>query len=295
MRYELTDLRVFMAIADANSLSKGALYMHMTAPSASYRLKNIENALGVSLFDRTSRGMQLTAAGEAVYKYGKTMLSRADELQTEMARYNSQVTGHIRVFANSSTLSPLPVPLSLFLASHPSINIELEEHLSEESVRAVHEGIADIGLVAGAVHLRGLESIPYGQDELVFVTPLDHPLTRLERVKVEDALDHELVSVGRRSSNFLYLQQIASTLNRRMNVRVHMPDFDAALRCVHQGVGISLIPLSIAKRSMERNLVNIVHLDEPWAKRNQLIVIRSMSVLAPHAQAFIRFLVKELR
>src|SRR5690606_40274793 len=137
----------------------------------------------------------------------KTMLSRADELQREMARYNSQVTGHIEVFANSSTLSPLPVPLSLFLASHPSINIELEEHLSEESVRAVHEGIADIGLVAGAVHLRGLESIPYGQDELVFVTPLDHPLTRLQHVKVADALDHELVSVGRRSSNFLYLQQ----------------------------------------------------------------------------------------
>lgn len=290
MRYELTDIRVFMAIADAKNLSIGAMNMHMTAPSASYRLKNLENALGVSLFDRTARGMVLTSAGESVYRYGEAMLSSADQLRTEMTRYNAGVTGHIKVFANSSTLSPLPVPLSRFLASHPTINIELEEHLSEESVRAVHDGLADIGLVASVVHLRGLEAIEYGHDELVFVTPRGHPLTTAERVTVDMALEHELVSVGKRSSNFLYLQQIANKLNKNMNVRVHLPDFDAALHCVQEGVGISLVPLSVARRSAKRRLVDIVHLSDHWAKRDQLIVMRSFSALPKYTQDFVQML-----
>lgn len=290
MRYELTDLKVFMAIADAKSLSKGALNMHMTSPSASYRLKNIEDALGVSLFLRTSRGMHLTPAGEEVYRYGEKILSNADALMMEISRYNSGVTGHIKVFANSSTMSLLPIPLSNYLAAYPTINIELEEHLSENSVRAVHDGIADIGLVASVVHLRGLESIPFGEDELVFVTPLNHPLASLNHTTINIALNYDLVSVGRNSSNFLYLQQIANKLNRRPNVRVHVHDFDVALRCVQEGVGISLIPLSIAKRSIQQKPISIVRINEPWAKRNQLIVVRSLHSLPEHSKAFIKYL-----
>lgn len=293
MRYELTDIRVFMAIADARNLTAGAVSMHMTAPSASYRLKNLERSLGVSLFERTVKGMSLTSAGEAVYRYGEAMLAHADGLQTEMAKYHSDVTGHIRIFANSSTLNALPSALSGFLARFPTINVELEEHLSEDSVRAVHEGVADIGLVASVTHLGRLEAFHYAQDELVFVTALDHPLASRKRISVDMALTHELVSVGKQSSNFLYLQQIAGNLNKRMNVRVHMPSFEAALRCVQAGVGICMVPLSLARGWADRGLVGIVRLNEPWAKRKQMIVVRSMAALPHYARAFVETLMEE--
>ncbi|MCD0502203.1 LysR family transcriptional regulator [Bordetella petrii] len=294
MRYELTDIRVFMAIADAKNLTTGAVSMHMTAPSASYRLKNLERTLGVSLFERTVKGMSLTSAGEAVYRYGEAMLAHADGLQTEIAKYHSDVTGHIRVFANSSTLNALPGPVSRFLARFPTINIELEEHLSEESVRAVHEGIADIGLVASVTHLGRLEAYEYAQDELVFVTAVGHPLAGRKRIPVDMALAHELVSVGKQSSNFLYLQQVAGNLNKRMNVRIHMPSFEAALRCVQAGAGICMVPLSLARGWKERGLVGIVRLNEPWAKRNQMIVIRSMAALPDYAREFVRTVMEEV-
>ncbi|WP_237173234.1 LysR substrate-binding domain-containing protein [Paracandidimonas lactea] len=293
MRYELTDIRVFMAIADAGSLTTGAVSMHMAAPSASYRLKNLEHSLGVSLFERTARGMSLTSAGEAVYRYGEAMLAQADGLQTEMAKYHSDVTGHIKIFANSSTLNALPIPLSRFLAKFPTINIELEEHLSEVSVRAVHEGIADIGLVASVTHLSRLEAFQYAQDELVLVTALDHPLAHRKRVSIDKALDYEMVSVGKQSSNFLYLQQVAGNLSKRLKVRVHMPSFEAALRCVQQGAGICMVPLSLAQSWADRGLVGIVRLVEPWAKRNQMVVVRSMAALPEHARAFVRTLMEE--
>lgn len=290
MRYELTDLRVFMAIANAKSLTNGALTMHMTAPSASYRLKNLEQAMGAQLFQRTPKGMVLTSAGETVYRYCQTILSNIDKLHGEMRRYISGVVGQIRVFANSSTLSQLPVPLSSFLAAYPNVNIDLEEHLSEETVRAVQEGMADIGLVASVVHLRGLESIVYGHEELVLITVPGHPLTKESRVTLDIALQHDIVSIGTSSSNFLYLQQLASQLKCHLNVRVHVPNFGAVLRCVQQGVGISLIPAAIAKNAIERGQVALVRLDEYWTMRQQMIIARSMSTLPDYTKAFIQHL-----
>jgi DNA-binding transcriptional LysR family regulator len=129
MRYELTDLRVFTAIAEAKSLTEAASALHLTAPSASYRLKNLEQAMGVPLFLRTQRGMELTAAGETVLRYARLILNNVESLQGEMGRYTDGVEGHIRLFANSSTLCHLPAALSRFLAAYPNVNVDLEERL----------------------------------------------------------------------------------------------------------------------------------------------------------------------
>ncbi|RYH18481.1 MAG: LysR family transcriptional regulator, partial [Alcaligenaceae bacterium] len=209
MRYELTDLRVFLAIAQAKSLTGGASNMHLTAPSASYRLKNLEQAMGVPLFERTQKGMSLTPAGMTVLRFAQTILGNVDRLQSEMMRHTNRSEGQLKVFANSSTLNSLPAALSRFLAAYPNVNVDLEESLSEETVKAVLDGRADIGLVAGPIETRDLESITYSRDELLFIVPLRHPLGLHEKISLESALSHDLVAIGRKSSNFLFLQQKA--------------------------------------------------------------------------------------
>jgi DNA-binding transcriptional LysR family regulator len=139
LRFELTDLRVFVAIAEAGSLTMGASDMHLTAPSASYRLKNLEQTVGVPLFNRTQKGMVLTAAGETMLQHARTILDNVEQLQIGMRRHTDGIEGHIRVHANSSTMCNLPVALSRFLAAYPNVNVDLEEHLSADSVRAVQE------------------------------------------------------------------------------------------------------------------------------------------------------------
>ena len=126
MRYELTDLKVFLAIAAARSLSGGAAGMHLPAPSASYRLKNLEQALGAALFERTPKGMQLTPAGLTVKRHAEAILGNVERLGAEMQRHTDGVVGHIRVFANSSTLNGLAPALSRFLAAYPNVNVVTE-------------------------------------------------------------------------------------------------------------------------------------------------------------------------
>jgi DNA-binding transcriptional LysR family regulator len=293
MRYELTDLRVFMAIAEARSVTEAASDMNLTAPSASYRLKNLEQAMGVPLFLRTQKGMALTPAGETVLRYARIIFGNVECLQGEMSRYTDGIEGHIRLFANSSTLCGLPAALSRFLVAYPNVDVDLEERLSEDTVKAVLEGGADIGLVAGPIDVHGLESINYARDELIFITPPRHPLGLQRRVPLEQALAYDLVSVGRKSSNFLYLMQMASRLAIKPRVRVHAHSFAAVLQCVQEGVGISFVPRSVAKELIERGLVEGVELEEHWAIREQKLVARQLSALPVFAQDLVRYITRQ--
>ncbi len=289
MRYELTDLRVFLAIAQAKSLSAGAAEMHLTAPSASYRLKNLEQAMGASLFERTSKGMVLTPAGMTVKKYADSIFGSVDRLHGEMQRHINGISGHIRVFANSSTLTGIAPVLSRYLAHYPNVNVDLEERLSEDTVRAVLDGNADVGLVAGQIDLHGLHAITYGHDELVFVVPAGHPLAASSRVPLETALTYDLVSIGRKTSNFLYLQGMASRLGMNPRVRVHAPTFEAVLQCVQEGVGIALVPRSIARPALQAHRLAAVGLDEAWAQREQKVVTREPETLPAYARDFVAY------
>lgn len=251
--------------------------MHLTAPSASYRLKNLEQAMGASLFERTSKGMVLTPAGMTVKKYADSIRS-VDRLHGEMQRHINGISGHIRVFANSSTLTGIAPVLSRYLAHYPNVNVDLEERLSEDTVRAVLDGSADVGPVAGQIDLHGLHAITYGHDELRLWCPLATS-TASSRVPLETALTYDLVSIGRKTSNFLYLQGMASRLGMNPRVRVHAPTFEAVLQCVQEGVGIALVPPPIARPALQARRLAAVGLDEAWAQREQKVVTREPETL----------------
>ncbi|MGE8635780.1 MAG: LysR family transcriptional regulator, partial [Achromobacter piechaudii] len=95
MRYELTDLRLFLAIAEAQSLSGGANTVHLTASSASYRLKNLELAMGVPLFKREARGMELTTEGAFVLKHVRSLLAGVERMHGEVSGFASGLKGSV--------------------------------------------------------------------------------------------------------------------------------------------------------------------------------------------------------
>jgi DNA-binding transcriptional LysR family regulator len=293
MRYELTDLRLFLAVAEAGSLSSGALNFHLSAPSASYRLKNLEQAVGAALFIRTPKGMSLTPAGEVLLGHVRNVLSSIQFMHGDIARFSNGVKGHIRVVANSSCLVRLTGPLGRFLVAHPNINVELEERLSEDIVQAVADRSADIGLLAGDVDIQQLESVSYAQDELIFVTAVEHPMSSLRDTTFLATLDSEFVGMSRKSSNFIFLSQIAAKLGRRLNVRVNVQSFSVVLKLVEENVGVSIVPRSIALPALTAGRIAGIPLSEAWAIRNQRAVAVSFKGLPPFVQKFVEYISEE--
>jgi len=293
MRYELSDLRLFLEIAQARSLTAGAAAVFITPSAASYRLKNLEQALGTALFERTPRGMDLTPAGDAVLLHVRELFEGIARMQGDVSRFISGVKGHVRLIANSSALNGFATPtLARFLVAYPGIDAEIEERQSEAIPAAVLAREADVGIFAGPSAVQGLTTHPYAVDRLVIVTPRDHVLTAQTSLRLGAALDFDFVCMARSSSNYLFLRDSAQRLGKTVRARLHAHSFDAVLGLVAAGVGIALVPSSVLGGHLTQQIA-ILRLDEPWALRELNLVVRQDARFPDFITEFVNFLLED--
>lgn len=294
MRYELTDLRLFLEIAQARSLTAAAAAVFITPSAASYRLKNLEQALGTALFVRTPRGMELTPAGEAVLSHVREMFEGIERMQGEVNRFVSGIKGHVRLVANSSSLNGFVTQtLGRFLVAYPGIDADVEERQSEDIPSAVLAREADIGIFAGDTQVQGLSVYPYAIERLVIVTPREHVLAAQRSIRLGAALDFDFVCMSRTSSNFLFLRDTATRQGRNVRTRLHVHGFEAVLSLVAAGVGVALVPSSVLTHRQQSQHVQVVDLDEPWALRRLNLVVRKDASFPNFIDECLKFLLED--
>ncbi len=291
MRFDLTDLNLFLHIVEAGSITKGAERMHLALAAASTRIRNMEATLGAPLLLRERQGVRPTPAGATLLHHARIMLRQAERMRGELGEYAGGLRGHIRLLSNTNALTEfLPEPLSAFLATHPQVNIDLEERLSDEIVLAVADGVADIGIVAGTVELAGLESFPFRTDRFVLIVPPGHRLADRQRMHFAEALDEDFVGLDRSSAIQRFLSEKADRVGRRLKLRVQLRSFDAICRLVECHVGIGVVPETTARRSQRGMALHIIELADDWALRALRICVRSEAELPLHARELVRHL-----
>ena len=288
--FDLVDLRVFARVAEANSLTRGAERSFLSIAAASLRIKNLEAALGAKLLHRTKRGVSLTEAGEVFLAHARAVLDQIDRLQADIQPYSSGVRGHVRLFANTLAITELlPSVLAQFFAIHHDITIDLQERLSPEIVRAVHEGIADIGIVSANVRTEGLETLPYKKDRLVLAVAPSHPLAAVPYIQFADALDYDFVGLDSHSATYAFLQNEVSQAARGMRLRIQVGSFDAMCRMVEASVGVGVLPEMAARRHGQSMRIKTVQLLDDWAVRELRMCVRRVSELPVFARELIDF------
>uniref|UniRef100_UPI00135994CA LysR family transcriptional regulator n=1 Tax=Roseomonas sp. 18066 TaxID=2681412 RepID=UPI00135994CA len=141
MHWDLADLRLFLAVAEAGSITGGAARAHLALAAASARLRGLEARIGTALLERHRRGVALTPAGQALLHHARRLQGQIAEMQGELSAYAGGLAGQIRLPANSAACEAfLPEVLGRFVAAHPRLDVVLEERPSHAIVRAVAEG-----------------------------------------------------------------------------------------------------------------------------------------------------------
>lgn len=294
MHFDLVDLRLMAHIADANSMTRGAELSFISLPAASTRIKNLESSIGTSLLYRTSQGVTLTPPGQAFVTHARMVLGQIEHLRGDMQEYVSGIKGHVRVFANTTSLGEfLPRVLRHFLQQHPDINIDLRERLSHDIVRAVTEGQTDIGIVAGLVRTEKLQTLPYRRDRLVLVVPQGHALDGHTRIDFADTLSLDHVGLHETSAIHAFLRQASDRLHRPIKQRIQVGNFETACRMIESGVGVGILPESAASRHARSMAIAIVPLADAWSVREMLICMRSLDTLPSFAQELVQLLVQD--
>ncbi|MDM9557795.1 MULTISPECIES: LysR family transcriptional regulator [Bordetella] len=293
--FDLTDLQLIVHIGDWHSLTRAAEKTHLSLPAASTRIKNLEEHFGTQLLYRTSQGVTLTPAGEALTRHARTVMRQVEQLRGDMQEFARGVKGHVRVLANTTAMTEfMPAVLGRFLAAHPDVNVELRERLSYLIVRAVAEGSADLGIVAGHTTDQNLQFIPYRKDRLVLVTAAGHPLARESAVAFADTLSNDYVGLSEWSAIHPFLVQAAAALGRTFKFRVEVGNFEAVCRMIETGVGIGVIPESVAARYARALQVAIVPLVDDWALRKLQICVRDLDALPAFARELVDMLVADI-
>lgn len=292
-RFDLVDLRLFVLVAEGSSLTRGAERAFLSVAAASLRIKSLEEGLGAPLLYRNKRGMSLTRAGEVFLEHARRVLGEVELLQNSIQPFSTGVRGHVRLFANATAICEfLPEVLARFFEIHSAITVDLQERLSAEIVRAVLEGIADIGVISARVVADGLETLPYKKDQMVLAVPLNHPLSEVQFIHFADTLDHEFIGLDSHSASYTYLQQEVAQLGRGMLQRIQVGSYDAMCRMVEAGVGIGVLPEMAARRHAKSTRIKIVQLLDEWATRELRICVRKQSEMPVFARELVDFILQ---
>jgi DNA-binding transcriptional LysR family regulator len=290
MRFDLTDLRLFIQVIETSSITRGANAANMALASASARIRGMEDTLGAALLERGSRGVKPTPAGRALLYHARIVLQQLEYMRGELREYAGGLKAHVRVLSNTAGLAEfLPDALSTFMAANQGIDIDLEERSSNEIVPAVAAGLADIGIVADFVDLAEVESFPFATDRLVLVVPKGHPLAQHRRLAFREALNHEFIGLKNSNPLQLYVGQHAARAGRPLKLRVRLNSIDSVCRMVARRVGIAIIPWS-ALHHQQKLAIRVVELTDTWAPRKLMICVRRFKDLSPHAKQLIEHL-----
>lgn len=272
---DIESLALFVKAAELQNLTRAAEACFITVPAASRRLSLLEHQFKAQLFERHSRGLQLTPAGEHLHKHAREVIASVNHMRAEMSNYASGRNAVLRILGNTSAMAQfLPSDVAEFQARHENVRIVLEESWSDEVVRRVRSGDADLGVVVEGADTTGLWCQPYRTDQLSAVLLRDDPLQG-PQVQFSELFERDLVGLEAGSTLTRLLTEQAELQMHTMALRVQVRSFEAVCRSVQARLGIGILPMTAARSFADAMHLKVLPLSDDWARRSMQICTRS--------------------
>lgn len=295
VNFDLNDLQAFRAVVELGSFRKAAEAVNISQPALSRRIDKLEGALGVRLFDRTTRSVTLTTIGRVFAPSAEQLLDDLDVALLGIRDVSSSRLGHVTIACVPSVAYYfLPSVIASYRRRFPRIRIKLLDASANEVLGAVISGEADFGVSFIGSQEPDVEFKVLLQDRFVAACRRDHPLALKKRVTWNELYQHEYVSVDKTSGNRLVLDQALSAVTPHAPSVCETRHVTTMLGLVEAGLGVAAVP-SMAMPGGNHPILTSVPLVEPVVKRRVGIVRRRGRSLTPAAQEFYRTIVEVKR
>lgn len=279
---ELSALRIFKAVAEEGSVTLAASRLNRVQSNVSARLTQLEESLGVPLFHRSGRKLQITAEGTRLLAYADRLLQLAEEAQAAV-QPDQRPSGQLRIGSMETTAAArLPQVLAAFNRKHPHVDLLLDTAPTDQLLDGVLKHRLDVALVAGPVPHAELAQLPVFEEELVLITCHGHPPVASPR------------DLARRN---LLVFRSGCTYRRRLEAwfaeggvapaRVsEFGTFEAILGCVAAGMGVALMPREVLNQRKLARTIRQHELPAEIARVETLLVWRKDVLHHPARSAF---------
>ena len=284
----LRQIQAFCTVARLGNFTKAASALHTTQPALSLQISQLEDSLGLRLFDRTTRAVEITSAGRELLPRAQRMLAEMSGIAASAADIEASRVGRVVVGALPTvSANLLPAAMAVFAGTHPAIHVVLRDARGSHVLDMLRRGELDFGIAGEGPAAPEFVFSPLAKDEVVAVMPKGHALARSTPVSLESLADQPLILPSAESS-VRRLVDHAFAERGRLVQPVQEPVYMAtAIALVRAGIGIALLPMASeelrsapdlsSRRIAQRALTRQLHL-----------VMRRGRTLSPAADAFIR-------
>ena len=249
---ELRHLRYFLAIAADRHFTRAARKLGIAQPPLSQQIRQLEEEVGTRLFTRTTRGVALTAAGEAFLPHAEAALREVERARTAARRTSHGELGTIRIgFTSAASLNPLvPAAISSFRNAFPEVELRLVVQPTTPLLAQISQDVIDVAFVRPTQTEReSLHAIPLPDERLWVALPTGHALVARKRIRLGELSNEPFILYPRANGSLLYDSIIAACQTAGFSPRVvqEAPQMASMVSLVAAGVGVTLVPESVCQ------------------------------------------------
>lgn len=287
-------LRTFITLVEVKNFTKAAEKLHISQPSVSLHMKNLEQELGTKLVVRSRKSFQVSPTGELLYDRAKQIIRIYEQTKRDILAHHQIVKGKLKIGA-SFTIGEYILP-NLLVDVHnayPELELEVIIGNTEEVVRHVQLFHVDIGLIEGQTNNKELTVHPFMQDELYVVASIHHPLTAKKQVTIADLQNQPWVSREEGSGTREYLEHVIRSNGLKTKSILTISSNQGVKETVIKGMGLSLLSHSVIERDVALKQLAILNLQRIHFTRTFSYVFSPIMKSKQNVEAFLNMLKKK--
>lgn len=253
---EIRQLLYFVTVVQQSSFSEAAKELHLSQPSLSKSVKNLEAEVGFRLLERTTKQVKLTESGRVVYKRALQMLNEAEILQEEIKEVKWNGSGKVRIGMIESVKNWIPSILHWYQQAFPAMRVKLIEVLGREDVeRALRQYEVHVCLTNQFIDAEDIWTTPLYDEELAVIMHPGHRLAGKEILTLADLEEETFIitSVGLQTREDIF--EAFAKEGVQMNIQYEVERFETIIELVRANIGISIIPKNYFKNQSDRSLL----------------------------------------
>src|SRR5271169_3362990 len=289
---DFDQIETFLEVARLSSFSRAAERRFRTQPAISSQIRSLEDEVGAKLLDRSGGKVAMTAAGKVFQKYAEDSLEQRRIMLVTLAEMHRVPRGEIVVSANEGTcLHILPEVFAEFKRQYPNVAVGVKRQEHNKILEAIIDNSCDFGIVSLPVPDKRLTVVPIHREELIVITPPNHPLAGQKKATVEEVVEYPLLlpKVGRTRDA---LETLFHERRLKPIVSMELDSSELMKRFVAADVGIGFIPRSHVAEDLQAEALAALTLADASVQRDLALVFRKDKALSRAALAFIDIAVK---
>ena len=293
--FTFRQLMLLEAVARNSRFTRASEELYLTQPADSTQIKQLEDEVGMPLFERIGKKIFLTAAGREMYAFSRTIAQQFTDIRTALEEMKGVRRGHLDIAVTSTAEYFAPYLLAAFCRQHAGITVNLNITNREAILRQLTDNIPDMAIMGNPPKGMPLVADSFMSNPLVVIAPLDHPLTRSGQISLHKLLQESFIVREKGSGTRNAIERFLEQRGQAMTATMEMSSNEAIKHAVMAGLGLGIVSLHTLEMEFKLERLAVLDVEGFPILRDWYVVHREGKRFSAAAQAFKEFVLKKGR